>query len=404
MKVLFISSVNLTSNPRILKEIQLASDLNYEVTFLGFNLGNWSDEIDKKTVKELPTVTFIYLNATRKNYFTWLFYSLVNIASRFLYRYNKQSLFLAAAGHSKRTLQILNKLKQLKVKSYEMIVAHNLATLYSAYVFSQQTKCRFAFDVEDYHPGEKVFGLNAEMEKKRRELLLQKILPKAVYVSSASPLISKSIDSLVDGVRAETVLNLFSISEFTEPVIKTSDKLKLVWFSQNINAGRGLELVLSIWDSLKEYFELTLIGKIDNQFYEMWIKKHKEIIIQPPLPQKTLHNYLSRFDIGLAIDVDSDDYNRQLAITNKIVAYFQAGLYIIATNTPAQTNFVEAHELHGLISEQNELAMLYTLKQVNSLKDNIRSNNKTRFKNASGFSWEKESGSIKNIWRQINTE
>ena len=329
---------------------------------------------------------------------------MVNIASRFLYRYNKQSLFLAAAGHSKRTLQILNKLKQLKVKSYEMIVAHNLATLYSAYVFSQQTKCRFAFDVEDYHPGEKVFGINAEMEKNRRELLLQKILPKAVYVSSASPLISKSIDSLVDGVRAETVLNLFSIREFTEPVIKTSDKLKLVWFSQNINAGRGLELVLSIWDSVKEYFELTLIGKIDNQFYEIWIKKHKEIIIEPPLPQKTLHKYLSEFDIGLAIDVDSDDYNRQLAITNKIVAYFQAGLYIIATNTPAQTNFVKAHELHGLISEQNELAMFYTLKQVNSLKDNIRSNNKTRFKNASGSSWEKESGSIKNIWRHINTE
>lgn len=48
-------------NPRIFKELQLAYKLNYEVTFIGFKLGNWSDTGDELIKNKYPTVKFILL-------------------------------------------------------------------------------------------------------------------------------------------------------------------------------------------------------------------------------------------------------------------------------------------------------------------------------------------------------
>ncbi len=398
MKILFISSVNLTTNPRILKELKLAAELNHEVTFIGFNIGGWSDNLDKQVWKEYPSIEYIYLDATRTNFFSWLFFSLMNILSRKLTTIFKKSIYLSAAAHSKRTLQLLQKLKKLEIKSYDLIVAHTLATLYSSFIFSVKIKSKFGFDVEDYHPGEKIFNINVENEKHRRELLLKRLLPSAAYVTTAAPLITKEIEKLSGRNDIETVFNFFSKSEFVMPKTNTDHKLKLVWFSQNINAGRGLELVLSVWSKLKNNFQFTLIGKIDQEFYDHYIYHHTDIKILNPLSQQELHKSLSKYDIGLAIDVENDDYNRKLAITNKILAYFQSGLYIVATDTPAQIQFLNSHSDHGVIVKQNEESMLQIMQNIYYLKDQIRKRNLVRYERALNLSWEKESEKVLKSW------
>src|ERR1035437_8208759 len=340
MRVLFVSSVNLTTNPRIFKELQLAYKLNHQITFVGFKLGNWTDAGDEIIRKEFPSIKFIYLDATRKKYFEWLYFSLFHVFSKAIWWLNKNSLQLSAMAHSKRTIPLLKLFKKLRSNKYDLIVAHTLAALYPSSCFAKNIKCDFAFDVEDYHPGEKI-DTDIVNEKKRREILLKKILPQTRYVTSASYLIGKNVEGLVVGVKTKTVLNYFQKNEFIELCLNKSTKIKLVWFSQNRNAGRGLELVLAIWEDAKNYFELTLIGKLDTYFYENCIKQHPDIIIKGPMEQKDLHKDLASYDIGLAIDVDHDDFNRQLAITNKILAYFQSGLYILATNTPAQRQLID---------------------------------------------------------------
>lgn len=398
-QLLFISTVNLTTNPRILKEIRLAAAQGYRVIFLGFSLGNWSDELEEKLKSELQGVELIYLDATRKRYASWLTSTLTEKIAGLLNKVAPNSLLLSAFASSKRSVLLCRQLKKIKAKGIapDLLIAHTLGALYPAFVFAQKNVIPFGFDVEDYHPWESING-NSRDEAARRETILKQILPHARYVSTAAPLISSQVKRLVPGTYPQTIYNSFPKNEFIKPAILKGEKMKLVWFSQNINAGRGLELILSEWENLKQDFELTLIGKLDNAFYDQYIKGHPGIIIKPPLPQSGLHQLLSGFDIGLAIDVDDHDKNRQLVITNKILAYYQAGLFIVATNTPAQQQFIEDHPAHGTIIMQDADEAAKSLLKISASKERLRLSAQERFDAAATFNWEKEAALLLQTW------
>ena len=397
--VIFISTVNLTTNPRVFKEIMLADSMGYEITFLGFYLGNWSDEPDIELQKKMPQVKLTYLQAARNPFMPWLISTFIEKAARVMYKLFPSGLRINAFASSKRSVLLLRHLKEMNKanQKFDMIVAHTSGALYPAYWYAEKTNTKFAFDVEDYHPWESIKG-NSSYEVKRREAILKQILPHAHYVTAAAPLIAKEVNRLVPGVKPVTVYNSFPKKEFVEPVEIKSDKIKLVWFSQNINAGRGLEIILEIWEALKHNFELTLIGNLDQQFYEQYLKGLTEINLVPPMVQSELHKHLSQFDIGLAIDVDGEDDNRKLVITNKILAYYQAGLYIVATNTPAQHQFINDNAEHGIIIEQTPEAALKSLTALFETKAEIRKSAIKRFETASAFNWENESGLLAKIW------
>ncbi|GMV78113.1 MAG: hypothetical protein AMXMBFR79_12460 [Chitinophagaceae bacterium] len=79
-RILFISSTNLTTNPRIVKELKLAVSLGYSVRFLGFSLNNWSAKIEEQHKKELQeTVALHYISAERRPFIPWFLSSVVEI-------------------------------------------------------------------------------------------------------------------------------------------------------------------------------------------------------------------------------------------------------------------------------------------------------------------------------------
>ena len=177
-------------------------------------------------------------------------------------------------------------------------------------------------------------------------MIMKTVLPGAKYISASSPLIADFTENLclTDGKKVIRVLNYFSGSEFKAPAVASSHKIKLIWFSQLISAGRGLEILLSEWSKIQENFELTLIGSSDLAF-SRYIPDGIKII--QPVSQIELHEQLAQYDIGLALDLTNRDVNRDIALTNKILAYYQAGLYILATDTAAQKDFITHHPDSG---------------------------------------------------------
>ena len=144
----------------------------------------------------------------------------------------------------------------------DLIIAHNLATLYPAYVYSKKHKIPFAFDIEDYHPGE-VIHSDSINEKIRREFLMSQLLPETKYFTYASPLIGEHSLRLIPNNKSEHFLinNCFSELDFTEPKNeKTNNFITFVWFSQNITYNRGLELIIPALKKFKNRVKLHLIG------------------------------------------------------------------------------------------------------------------------------------------------
>jgi glycosyltransferase involved in cell wall biosynthesis len=392
--------MNLSANPRILKEIRLADSLQYDIHFLGFHLGNWSDELDKDIRKKIPTLRCTYMDATRKNYFKWLRQSLAERLNRIIWKVSKNNLFLATTASTKRTFSLLNFIKDIKKGDFALVVGHTLGAFYPAALAAKKAGCPYACDIEDYHPGELIEQGGAN-EFARREFVMKEVLPGARYISASSDLIAQHTKKLcrLNDDKIIPVLNYFSVTEFRTPVIVSGKKIKLIWFSQYISAGRGLETILSNWDQLAADFDLTLIGNTDPKFLE---QIPKGIQIEDPLPQTELHAKLRDYDVGLALDLSTRDLNRDLALTNKILAYYQAGLYILATNTAAQRDFILQHPGIGEIFLQNDPAsFLSVARNIQNQIESIRLESLARYQKAGTNSWERESDKLKRNWELL---
>ncbi len=383
-KILFVTSANLTSNPRLLKELRYAVELNHEVSFIGFRLGNWSDNVDNKIVKELDA-RFTYLSAMRKPFSKWLLSTLCEKLCKIIFPFFKNNLKIAGLA-DKRSFLLFNYLNKHN-EQYDIIVSHTLKSLYPAYKFANRTNTQFTFDIEDYHVGETC----TEREKKIRTLLMQRLIPKAIWVSYASPLIGKySLELCNNNIKNHTLINnCFSAKEF---IFKEnhSEKVKFAWFSQNIASGRGLEQILPIIEQFKNKVEVHLIGNLYQNFYDNVLARYSDFItIHKPVSQEKLNLKLSEFDIGLAIE-RAKDLNNDIAAFNKIWAYMQAGLYILATDIRGQSLFMKEHSNCGLISKQSNKNLSDAISKIISEIGEIRNTKKQRYEYAQQHSWEQE--------------
>jgi hypothetical protein len=145
---------------------------------------------------------------------------------------------------------------------------------------------------------------------------------------------------------------------------------------------------------------LHLYGNLDSIFYSEVLSKYKNVIIHQPLPQLELHQALSNYDIGLALDIANDE-NRDLAITNKILAYLQAGLYILASDISAHQYILNQYADHGKCFADSKG---FSKKIFNEIAENIlaiRAAKTIRFNAFKNNNWEQASGILNDKWSEL---
>lgn len=402
IKLLFITTSSLSTNPRLVKELRLVTKIE-KVKVIAFNIGGWTVDEDKRIIKKLNNVNVKLISATRKPLIQWLFSTLIQQAASIISKFFKNSLTINSLAHNKRTALILLYLL-MRPEKYkpELIICHTLGALFPGYLLAKKTGAKLAFDMEDYHPGE-LIQKDDEDEKRRREEILKRILPECEYVSFATVgLFEETKKSLVNYIKNPIIVyNSFPSDEFIEPKKIDCKKIKFIWFSQTIGRGRGLELFFEAIKEVDFDYEVTLIGNFNDQEFEKEIKQNKNLIIIDPMPQKELHKKLSEFDIGLSLELNSTDLNRNYALTNKLFAYLQAGLFVLATDTPLQKEFMKHNSGFGILCGQTPADMLNSLNLIKENIDDIRKDKIRRFNEAKKFSWENESKKLISIWEKI---
>lgn len=382
----------------MVKEIELALENGLGVTVICFEFDNWSRPLNEKIKQRLfSKINYHGIAGNRKPFLPWFISSLSYFLSKILLNFLPKNVFLLSLKSNKRSWLLLRQLKNNNEK-FDLVIAHNPGSFYPTLRFANKKKIPFGIDLEDYHPGE----TNSKKEMFYAQNLNKAILPNANYVTAASSLILEysEADLKMPLKNKEVILNYFSEEEFIKPENKSFEKLRLVWFSQNINTGRGLEAILPVIKKYKEELELHLFGHSNPDFYETEIKGIQNVILHEPLAQAQLHKELSCFDIGLAIE-PAKDLNNELALSNKILAYFQSGLYILASDTKAQKEFINEYPEHGMVAplsfEKLENALTQLIYQMKFLRDTAMK----RFEKAKGSNWENESKKLVEIWRQI---
>lgn len=397
--ILFVTSTNLATNPRCVKEIQLALEEGIEVKVLACELGGWS-QLNESTIQQTlgEKVEIRYVDVTRVHKINWLISSFIEKLCQFLFKnFKSHSLRIISYAFSKRSYLLARELNRWRwIPS--LIIAHNPPAFYPAYNFAKSKKILFAVDVEDYHPGEQ----QALIKKELITRIMRVLLPLASYLSFASSLIEGATLKLVGPTlkRNVVIYNNFHKGTFLFKS-DSGEKVRLVWFSQNINEGRGLELVVQAVYEKRDKLQLILIGNLNHSFYTHFLSQYSDcLVIKQPMSQSELNLDICNYDVGLAIEPGKDD-NNLIALSNKIWTYYQAGLFIMATDTPAQVLFIQNNPGHGVVVNRSKEAIAVILSDILKKYEAIRGQKQDRFFRAQNVSWEKESEKLIEIWNEV---
>jgi glycosyltransferase involved in cell wall biosynthesis len=396
-RVLVLTSTNLACNPRCLKEVRLLTKMGHAVTLVAFHLHNWTEDKERQLREELKDVEFHYLEAGRHPLIPWLKASLLERAARLLLPVAGSNIFLAALSMDKRSWMLLQWVKKNK-GNYQGVIAHNPPAFYAAAWLGRKASVPYAIDIEDYHPGE---GKSA-VKRRCSTLLMRGLLKPAAYVSFASPLIKEYSGRLADAAPAKwTVINnSFPRTDFLLPEA-AGEKLQIVWFSQFVDYGRGLEKILPVLDEFRGQIQLTLIGSARAGFVAAEVAGREYVRCIGAMAEKELHEALRNYDLGLALEDGTADLNRDLCLTNKIWSYLLAGLYILASDTSAQRRFMDEHPGHGACVPLTADRLRPLLAKLAGDKSTIRADAPLRFAQASTVAWESESAKLTTLWNLI---
>lgn len=401
-RLLFLLSGNISTTPRALKSIQLALQNGYKVDVCLINrLDKWK-ELDKHILATLSChVTYIPFRK-EESVLIWILVGILHRLSICLAKLARNNLIINAFASSKINILYYLKLRKL-CENYDMVLGYS-GMFYPAFIFSKQHSIPFSFDMEDFHPGEVIYHKGKKEESIRRIKMLKCILPLASYVSYGSPLIEKKMVELLGRYNVNIpygfpLNNTFSHSDFIYSGCN-EDKVQFVWFSQTVSFGRGLDLILPALEKYKELIRLTLIGNMDNQFYQEVLLPYKDfIIVKEALPQEDLHKVIGKYDIGLALEQNVDE-NRTICLTNKIFTYLLAGLYVIATPTEAQKLLMAKFPDHGIVVDSTIEKMDACIKNIINNIQTIRIEKERRFKDVSTISWEYEEKKLLYAWKK----
>lgn len=402
-RLLFLLSGNISTTPRALKVLYTALAQGYSVDLCLINrLPKW-EELDEKILKGLPCKIIYVPFRKEENYRIWLLSGLIQKGALFVSKFFYGNLKIKAFASSKINYLYHRHFHQIR-DNYDIVIGFS-GMYYPAWDYANRLGIPFAFDMEDYHPGEVIYHKDKVSETNRREWMFEHILPEAIYVSYASPLIQEKTEALlrqnkVNIPNGMTINNTFRHSDF-ELSLCHDDKIRFVWFSQMISYGRGIDLILPILHKYKKQVSLTLIGNMDQRFYREVLAPYEDVLlIREAMPQNELHKEIGKYDIGLAIEQDVDE-NKSICLSNKIFTYLLSGLYVVATSTKAQKQLMSKFPTHGIVVDSLADNMEECVKRIISDIQNIRKEKAIRFSDIANISWEVEEKKILNIWNNI---
>ncbi|MEJ7587809.1 MAG: hypothetical protein WKI04_09650 [Ferruginibacter sp.] len=398
MEILLVTTHNLATNPRLVKELELFIQLRHRVTVICFEFKNWSYAINLELVAGYKTrnVTIISIPAGRSPFISWFLSVTAESLLRFAGKFFALPLPALSLAVSRRSYLLVTAIN--KVSGPDWVIGHYPGAIWPVLHAAKKFGSKVGFDMEDYHPGE---GNNKHLQSLNKKLIAASIHTMN-YVSFAAPLILEqvAIDTKMPKVNWLSIINYFPGSDFIRPVRDKDGPVKLVWFSQNINSGRGLELILPFIKLRPAIVTLHLVGNLDMDFFNNSLKGISNVIIHAPMKQHELHHFLHLFDVGLALDIPLDS-NRDLALTNKLIAYLQSGLYVLATSTTAQDAFLKEFPGHGKCFDYKKNTVAEALDGIIHDLSLIRDNQETRYRNFENRNWENESKQLTNMLNEL---
>lgn len=342
--ICIVTTGQLGTNPRVVKEAGALIEAGYLVTVVCSKLVEVVEPRDQSLLAE---AVFNVRRIRFDRRFRWKMRRLIQLMCRVLFRFGWRRW---PTEHAVGAMVGGLKSEAASIKA-DLYIAHYSAALPAAAHAAKKHGTLYAFDAEDFHRGE--FAARASIDVRLVAWIEDKLLPGAVYVTAASPMIAEAYARHYPRVRPTAVLNVFPRAG--APGAPSARGLatpgpSVYWFSQVIGSGRGIETLIEAVAISAARPHVHLRGTPQGDYVSALSTLAAErgvadrLHLLDPIAPAMLERDAARFDIGYSGEPGFSENNR-MALGNKIFSYLSSGLPIVASDVPAHRAI--APELDG---------------------------------------------------------
>ena len=335
------------TNPRLIKEVAALREAGFEVTVVCGAFGGWNDPYDDVLINSDTVHVDRILFGPKASWHRRLALSGPRKGADWLIRHTKLSSqrLVEIAYHD-----IVVAAERVASKHRaDLYIAHYVAALPAVARAAKRNGALFAFDAEDYHLGDLPDESKYAHEKRMIRTIEAAYLPKAAYITAASPMIAEAYAAAYCLPRPNVILNVFSKSSAPKHSSRRGSVKpgpSLYWFSQVIGPDRGIDTAVHAIARARTQPHLYLRGTISSD-YELELKRLANALgvldrvhVLPPVSPLELELLGSEFDAGYIGEL-AETTNRQIALTNKLFSYLISGIPFLASDIPAHRQIAD---------------------------------------------------------------
>lgn len=390
------------SNPRVVKEAHALYEAGLEITVITTRtFGHLEQPITQRIPWRLQRIDL-------RSRLRWRLRRAVQIGLRWAHSVTGVSGF-ADMGFSPFTAPLLTAALRTPADIY---IAHYPAALPAAAAAARRHGARFAYDAEDFHPGDWPDDPRYNSERLLLRAIEQRYLPGCSHITAASPGIADAYAEAYGIPRPQVVLNVFPLDRAPlGPTVRgnADPGPSVYWFSQTIGPDRGLECAVRAIGRTKTCPHIYLRGTPARGYIEHLQEVAAQanavgrLHILPPDEPDRMERLAAGYDIGLVAET-AHTRNRDICLANKMFTYLLAGIPAIMSDTTAHRAFAaETGMTEYLYPVDDPDVLASILDQLLSDPDRLYAARAEAYQlGRERYNWDKEKRIlIDTVWRSI---
>ena len=390
-----MSSGNLSSNPRLVKEADALHQAGYDVTTIVCDYTEALKPFDDEIANGAPWKVIRLPRDRSERYITAAARPVAQVlaASGMPVPLPVASHAYGGPAHALR--------RAAAAVAADLYIAHYIPALPAAAAAARRHRALLGFDAEDLHSGEAVDDLTDSAQPKLVMRIEQAYLPACTCVTASSPMIGDAYAACY-GVNPRTVLNVFS-KTMAAPVEAAAGEarepghLAVYWFSQTIGLDRGLQEFMRAMARAKAKVSLDVRGS--NRWghgdtlmaFARDLGVAERVQLLPTAAPDQMVKLATTYDLGLSLEIGNSP-NKRACLGNKIFTYLLAGVPVMVSDTPAQRAFaLELGSAAAVASVSDPEDIARTLDRLAASSDTLADAKATAWRLADRrYNWEVE--------------